>query len=76
MKCLALHIFVAIISCVSARAHVRACNGCYHIEIVQVGSAPVYQNGVLTTIWQSLWIPIQYNTVIIPAVKHIVSIGL
>lgn len=74
MKCLALHIFVAITSCVCVCA--RAHTGCYHIEIVQVGSAPVYQNGVLATIWQSLWIPIQYNTVIIPAVKRIVSIGL
>lgn len=60
--------------CACVRA--RACNGCYHIEIGQVGSAPVYQNGVLASVWQSSRISIQYNTVIIPAAKHIVSIGL
>lgn len=74
MKCLGLHIFVVII--LRARAHKRACNGCYHIEIGQVGSAPVYQDGVLAAIWQPLWISIGHNTVIRPAVSHIVSIGL
>lgn len=73
MKCLGLHIFVAIILCVCARAHAPASNGCYHIEIGQVGSAPVYQDGVFATVWQSVWISVRYNSVIIPAANHIVS---
>lgn len=54
MKCPGLRIFVAIILCVCvrARAQVRV------MDVIslklEVGSAPVYQNGVLATIWQVL----------------------